>query len=112
MGYGLRNIYDLALRAKENRIVCVPGAFIDRLHSEAMAELQVAAGTDEPPFLSKSDILSSQSESGEVGWPNHNFPRAVETDSMYDRQKEHEKWLQAYQWPRDGTEPQGEQAIQ
>ncbi|KAH8666844.1 hypothetical protein BX600DRAFT_481192 [Xylariales sp. PMI_506] len=59
IGYGLRNIYDLAIKGKENRLVCVPGLFIEKLHADALAELRTAASPGEKPFLSEGDVLAA-----------------------------------------------------
>ncbi|KAM0806699.1 hypothetical protein AB5N19_07036 [Seiridium cardinale] len=59
VGYGARNIVDIAFKSKENRIVCVPGTFIDKLKSQALSDLQAAAGPGEKPFLSDGDVLAA-----------------------------------------------------
>ncbi|KAI0593534.1 hypothetical protein F4775DRAFT_586736 [Biscogniauxia sp. FL1348] len=59
VGYGVRNVVDMTIRAKENRIVCVPGAFVQKLRTEALAELQAAAGPGEKPFVSEADVLAA-----------------------------------------------------
>lgn len=59
LGYGVRNIVDMTWRAKENRIVCIPGAFVDKLRAQSLAELQEAAGPGETPFLSEADVLAA-----------------------------------------------------
>ncbi|KAI1638273.1 hypothetical protein F4809DRAFT_601081 [Biscogniauxia mediterranea] len=59
VGYGFRNVVDMAVRAKENRIVCVPGAFVQKLRAEALAELEAAAGPGEKPFVSEADVLAA-----------------------------------------------------
>ncbi|KAI1498319.1 hypothetical protein F5X99DRAFT_335160 [Biscogniauxia marginata] len=52
--YGLGNVFDF-LRSQENRMVCVPAAFLIRLREMALAEL--AAEGHEKPFLSEGDVL-------------------------------------------------------
>ncbi|KAL7814937.1 hypothetical protein V8C44DRAFT_324877 [Trichoderma aethiopicum] len=52
--YGLNNVLDL-FRAQENRMVCVPGTFIDKLREEAIGDL-VAQGA-ENTFLTEGDVL-------------------------------------------------------
>lgn len=72
VGFGVRNALDVGFRAKECRIVCVPGAFVERLHARAMAELKAEAeaqeaagdGTDgegarEEPFLTHGDVITA-----------------------------------------------------
>ncbi|ETS76628.1 hypothetical protein PFICI_12015 [Pestalotiopsis fici W106-1] len=59
IGYGVRNVFDLAFKAKENRIVCIPGAFIDKLRARSMAELSAAAEPGATPFLSDADVLAA-----------------------------------------------------
>ncbi|KAK8874008.1 AAA ATPase [Apiospora arundinis] len=55
--YGICNFLDLAWRSKENRVVCVPKMFIDKLRSQALAELTAAGETD--PFVSEGDVLTA-----------------------------------------------------
>lgn len=58
VGYGLLNVAEMAIRNKENRIVCIPGAFVDKLRAQSMAKLQAEAAPGEPkPFLSDNDVL-------------------------------------------------------
>ncbi|KAF7537112.1 hypothetical protein G7054_g3994 [Neopestalotiopsis clavispora] len=59
IGYGARNVLDIAFKAKENRIVCIPGAFIDKLRAQSMAEVSAVAGPGETPFLSEADVLAA-----------------------------------------------------
>lgn len=62
VGYGASNIIDLAFRGKENRIVCVPGAFIENLRTKILAELQAeatASGSSEKPFVTEADVLGA-----------------------------------------------------
>jgi hypothetical protein len=59
IGYGARNIADMTWKTKENRIVCVPGAFIDRLKAQSLAEIQAGAGPGEKQFLSDADVLAA-----------------------------------------------------
>ncbi|KAF4462971.1 hypothetical protein FALBO_10206 [Fusarium albosuccineum] len=54
--YGISNIIELGIRGNENRVVCIPAAFIDKLREEALQE--VAAGNaDQDVFLSEGDVL-------------------------------------------------------
>lgn len=53
--YALQNGYSLLAGKKECRMVCIPGAFLDKLRSKALAEL-AAAGV-EKPFLTENDVL-------------------------------------------------------
>ncbi|KAI1326770.1 hypothetical protein F5Y16DRAFT_373972 [Xylariaceae sp. FL0255] len=59
LSFGLRNAYNMTVRAKENRIVCVPGAFIDKLRAECLEELKAAAGPGEDTFVSEADVFSA-----------------------------------------------------
>ncbi|KAK7736707.1 hypothetical protein SLS53_006917 [Cytospora paraplurivora] len=64
LGFGLRNALDLGFYTKECRIVCIPGAFVDRLHTQALEELKAEAarnndGTGPEPFLSHGDVLTA-----------------------------------------------------
>lgn len=63
MGFGVRNALDFAVRAKECRIVCLPGTFIQKLHAQAVKELEAEHaknGGEEPkPFLSPGDVLTA-----------------------------------------------------
>ncbi|KAI0147557.1 hypothetical protein GGR57DRAFT_476012 [Xylariaceae sp. FL1272] len=51
----LKNIGDLAFRAKENRMVCIPAKFTKKLHATALRDL--AANGDPNPFLTENDVL-------------------------------------------------------
>ncbi|KAF5005080.1 hypothetical protein FDECE_8497 [Fusarium decemcellulare] len=53
--YGLKNGYSLAFGKKECRMVCIPGAYLDKLRATALKEL-AAAGV-EIPFLTDNDVL-------------------------------------------------------
>lgn len=55
--YGLRNILDLTLRGKENRMAWIPGTFLEKLRATALAELK--AEGQEKPWLSEGDVLSA-----------------------------------------------------
>ncbi|KAI1322613.1 hypothetical protein F5Y16DRAFT_385930 [Xylariaceae sp. FL0255] len=57
VSWGLKNFSDLAIRAKENRMVCIPSRFIQKLHAAALREL--AAAGDPKPFLTENDILTA-----------------------------------------------------
>lgn len=64
IGYVLRNAYDFLWRKKECRVVCIPGAFVDRLRAQALDELKAEvakAGRAEEtqPFLSHGDVLTA-----------------------------------------------------
>lgn len=63
MGFGLRNALDLGFRDKECRIVCIPGAFVERMRAQAIEELKAEAaqrGEEGPePFLSPGDVLTA-----------------------------------------------------
>ncbi|TFB01512.1 hypothetical protein CCMA1212_006195 [Trichoderma ghanense] len=52
--YGINNVLDL-FRAPENRMVCVPGSFIENLRKEAISEL-VSEGA-ENTFLTEGDVI-------------------------------------------------------
>jgi hypothetical protein len=58
VGYGLGQAMDF-IRKQENRMVCVPVSFIQKLRDEAIAEL--ASAESDPsapnPFLSEGDVL-------------------------------------------------------
>ncbi|GKT61344.1 lysR family regulatory protein [Colletotrichum tofieldiae] len=55
----LRNVYRLAFRSKEHRMVCVPAEFLAKLKEKAMKELgeEATASTKAIPFLSEGDVL-------------------------------------------------------
>jgi len=54
--WALMNVYSLAIRPKEHRMVCVPAPFIRKLRERALAEL--AAGDEKgTPFVSEGDVL-------------------------------------------------------
>lgn len=55
----LQNSYNLIVRKKEHRIVCVPAAYLAKLRVKALAELaaQAISEKSEDPFLSEGDIL-------------------------------------------------------
>jgi hypothetical protein len=60
--YGFKNILDMVFRKKENRMVCIPGAFIKMLRAEALQELAAEAMSwggreEEKPFISDGDVL-------------------------------------------------------
>lgn len=62
--FTLRNAYDFLWRKKECRIVCVPGAFVDKMHAQALDELkaEAAKGVDAKgpePFVSHGDVLAA-----------------------------------------------------
>ncbi|KUJ12620.1 uncharacterized protein LY89DRAFT_757174 [Mollisia scopiformis] len=54
--YGVSNILDF-FHKQENRMVCVPGSFMAKIRKEAMAELEMAANSDQGTFLSEGDVL-------------------------------------------------------
>jgi len=53
--YGLSKITDFPPFSQENRMVCVPGSFVKKLHEKAINGL-VATGTEDH-FLSEGDVL-------------------------------------------------------
>lgn len=53
--YGMRNGYGLLVAKKECRMVCIPGAFMDKLRGQALEELKEAG--EEDPFLTENDVL-------------------------------------------------------
>ncbi|KAK9789179.1 hypothetical protein SCARD494_09378 [Seiridium cardinale] len=59
VGYVLKNIVDLGFRGKENRIACIPAAFIQKLRSDALQELTSDTGLEDGKglFLSEGDVL-------------------------------------------------------
>lgn len=64
IGYVIRNVYDFLWRKKECRIVCIPGAFVDRLRAQALDELKAEAvkagrAQETQPFLSHGDVLTA-----------------------------------------------------
>jgi hypothetical protein len=59
VGYGLGQAMDF-IRKQENRMVCVPSSFVQKLQDEALAELAAARSEDAlapKPFLSEGDVL-------------------------------------------------------
>ncbi|KAK1243083.1 hypothetical protein MKX07_003711 [Trichoderma sp. CBMAI-0711] len=52
--YGINNVLDL-FRTQENRMLCVPGFFIENLRKEAISELKSEGA--ETPFLTEGDVL-------------------------------------------------------
>lgn len=65
VGFGFRNALDLGFRAKECRIVCLPRAFVEKLHEQAISELKAeaakngASAQEQQPFLSHGDVLTA-----------------------------------------------------
>ncbi|KAI4600014.1 hypothetical protein KJ359_001115 [Pestalotiopsis sp. 9143b] len=59
IGYGARNVLDLAVKAKENRVVCIPKSFLDKLRAQSIEELKAKAKPGEVPFLSEGDVLAA-----------------------------------------------------
>ncbi|KAK9783642.1 hypothetical protein SCAR479_00201 [Seiridium cardinale] len=59
VGYVLKNIVDLGFRGKENRIACIPAAFIQKLRSDALQELTSDTSLEDGKglFLSEGDVL-------------------------------------------------------
>ncbi|PTB37401.1 hypothetical protein M441DRAFT_30547 [Trichoderma asperellum CBS 433.97] len=57
--WALQNSYNLIVRKKEHRMVCVPAAYLVKLREKALAELaaQATCEKSEVPFLSEGDIL-------------------------------------------------------
>ncbi|KAH6645422.1 hypothetical protein BKA67DRAFT_664502 [Truncatella angustata] len=58
-GWFFNNIGDLTFRAKENRMVCLPGPYVDHMYNAAMDELKAQAPPGETPFLTENDILTA-----------------------------------------------------
>ncbi|KAL7782671.1 hypothetical protein V8C37DRAFT_397765 [Trichoderma ceciliae] len=58
-GWVFNNFGDLTFRAKENRMVCLPGAYVDKMFNTAMKELNSETSLDEKPFLTENDILTA-----------------------------------------------------
>ncbi|KAF4820223.1 Acetyltransferase BOT5 [Colletotrichum siamense] len=71
------NFYNLVIRPKENRVVCIPAEYLRGLKEKAMAELEAQPsidGKEKPKFVSEGDVIlawvarlsfSSLSESSE-----------------------------------------------
>lgn len=61
--YGLKNVLDLAWRSKENRMACIPGAFLEKLRAQALEELAAEAAEEgkegEKPWVSEGDVLAA-----------------------------------------------------
>ncbi|KAK6063699.1 lysR family regulatory protein [Seiridium cupressi] len=55
--YAIRNLISFC-RAQENRIVCVPAAFLARLHETTLVEL-AASNNGIKPFLTEGDVLAA-----------------------------------------------------
>ncbi|KAL7931820.1 hypothetical protein V8C35DRAFT_103514 [Trichoderma chlorosporum] len=55
----LQNSYNLIVRKKEHRMLCVPAVYLARLREKALAELAAEATSEkwELPFLSEGDVL-------------------------------------------------------
>ncbi|PON24195.1 hypothetical protein TGAM01_v206883 [Trichoderma gamsii] len=58
-GWVFNNLGDLAFRAKENRMVCLPGAYVDKMYETAMDELASQAELSKKPFLTENDVLTA-----------------------------------------------------
>ncbi|KAK7751847.1 hypothetical protein SLS62_006148 [Diatrype stigma] len=61
--YGLRNVVDLTLRGKENRMACIPATFWEKLRATALAELE--AEGYEKPWVVVQNAFSMRSQLGE-----------------------------------------------
>ncbi|KAK6073349.1 hypothetical protein SCUP515_06961 [Seiridium cupressi] len=59
VGYVLKNIVDLGFRGKENRVACIPAAFIQKVRSDALQELASDTSLEDGKslFLSEGDVL-------------------------------------------------------
>ncbi|KAK1241762.1 hypothetical protein MKX07_007585 [Trichoderma sp. CBMAI-0711] len=59
--WALQNSYNLIIRKKEHRMLCMPAEYLERLRVKAVAELAAQAPPDnekwEVPFLSEGDVL-------------------------------------------------------
>ncbi|KUI61555.1 hypothetical protein VP1G_08740 [Cytospora mali] len=80
VSFGLRNALDIGFRQKEGRIICVPGAFINRLRVQALDELKAEAsksgqGVESEPFVSHADIIAAW-------WIRLNVSLFIPADSM------------------------------
>ncbi|KAK2774733.1 lysR family regulatory protein [Colletotrichum kahawae] len=54
------NFYNLVLRPKENRVVCIPAEYLKRLKEKAMTELEAETsidGKEQPKFVSEGDVI-------------------------------------------------------
>lgn len=58
MSYVLRNGYNLLVGQKENRTVCIPRPFWEKLYGTALEELAAATGVARP-FLTENDVLTA-----------------------------------------------------
>ncbi|CAM1502610.1 Fc.00g073860.m01.CDS01 [Cosmosporella sp. VM-42] len=55
--YGLCHIVEFMWRSQENRMVCVPGSFVEKLRNEALQELAEETDSSGELFLSEGDVL-------------------------------------------------------
>lgn len=57
--YVASNAYDLAIRGKENRVICIPDSFLKGLRAKALKELdaETQSSGGKKPFLSEGDVL-------------------------------------------------------
>lgn len=55
--YVVRNGYDIFLGQKQNKTVCIPAAFLEKLRQKSLQELAGAGHTD--PFLTDNDIITA-----------------------------------------------------
>ena len=58
-GWVLNNIGDLAFRTKENRMVCIPSTYFNRMYNNAMNQLRAQPAPGEKPFLTENDVLTA-----------------------------------------------------
>lgn len=57
LSYAARNGYSIALGKKENRTVCIPGPFLEKLRQTALQELRDEGKKD--PFLTDNDVITA-----------------------------------------------------
>ncbi|KAJ0108384.1 hypothetical protein J7T55_005361 [Diaporthe amygdali] len=55
--YVLRNGYNILMSQKQNRTVCIPASFMNKLRQNAIRELREAGHKD--PFLTDNDLITS-----------------------------------------------------
>ena len=55
--YGLRNLADMTVRAKDNRMVYIPATFVEKLRARAAVDL--AAEGQEKAWVSEGDVLAA-----------------------------------------------------
>ncbi|KAL7928930.1 hypothetical protein V8C35DRAFT_284815 [Trichoderma chlorosporum] len=82
--YGISNVLDL-FRTQENRMVCVPGSYVEKLRQEAIDEL--AADNTEKPFLSEGDILCAWWTRLAVSHLPHDAQKTIVLNNAYSLRK-------------------------